>query len=237
MPSVFITGNSNGLGLGLTHHYLQQDFSVYGLSRSPCPAEHALLHQATQDLADLEQISPCLAGLLPQSLDLVILNAGILGQIQDLNETSMDAVKQLMDVNVWANKVIIDWLIQHQVEVNQLILISSGASINGNRGWGAYSLSKASINMMAKLYAHEMPSTHITAYAPGLVHTQMQDYLCNEVNTEKYPSIQHLVNAYHTADMPSIDVAASNIAQSFAACRQYPSGEFVDIRQLTSTAS
>ena len=128
--------------------------------------------------------------------------------------------------------MIIDWLIKNRIAVNQLILISSGASINGNRGWGAYSISKASINMMAKLYAHEMPDTHITAYAPGLVHTQMQDYLCQQVDVNKFPSIQNLVNAYHTPDMPDIDNAAQQIAQSFSACTAYDSGSFVDIRQL-----
>ncbi len=232
MASIFITGNSKGLGLGLTRYYLQQGDTVYSLSRGVCPIEHDRLQHKQQDLSNLQQIDAALASLLPDSVDLVILNAGMLGKIQDLADTSMQEVHQLMDTNLWSNKVIIDWLIQKPVAVKQLILVSSGASINGNRGWGAYSISKAAVNMMAKLYAHEMPDTHITAYAPGLVHTQMQDYLCHDVDTEKFPSVQHLVDAYQTQYMPDIDTAAQAIAESFAACRKFASGSFVDIRQL-----
>jgi len=232
MANIFITGNSKGLGLGLTQFYLDQGDQVYSLSRSDCPLQHKNLQHQLQDLSQLENIGQSLGALLPGSLDLVILNAGILGDINDLSDTSMQQVNNIMDINVWSNKVIIDWFIKNNTQIKQLVLISSGASVNGNRGWGVYSISKASINMMAKLYVDEMPDTHITAYAPGLVHTQMQDYLCHDVDTEKFPSISHLVNAYQTEFMPDIETAAKNIASSFDKCLQFDSGSFVDIRQL-----
>ena len=232
MAAIFITGNSQGLGLGLTRYYLEHEHQVYSLSRSACPIDHPALRSAQQDLAQLEQIGAALDALLPPALDLVILNAGILGRIEDLADTPMEAIREVMDINLWANKVIIDWLIHQPVRVEQLILMSSGASVNGNRGWGAYSISKAALNMLAKLYAHEMPATHITAYAPGLVHTRMQDYLCHEVDTDRFPSVQNLVAAFQTDAMPNPGRAAEIIARSFETCRRYPSGSFVDIRQL-----
>lgn len=232
MAAIFITGNSNGLGLGLSRYYLQQGDEVYGLSRSQCPIQDNQLHQQQCDLHDFTAITEVLSILLPKRLDLVILNAGILGKIQDLHDSSLQDIREVMDINLWANKIIIDYLINNQLAVDQLILVSSGASVNGNRGWGAYSISKAALNMMAKLYAHEMPQTHITAYAPGLIHTRMQDYLCHDVDTEKFPSITSLVNAYQTENMPGIDVAAEKIAQSFSRCLDQPSGSFIDIRQL-----
>ena len=232
MATIFITGNSSGLGLGLTQHYLNQSDQVYSLSRSDCPLTQPGLHHCKQDLSQLENIEQHLKKLLPESLDLVILNAGILGQINDLADTSMREVQSIMDINVWSNKVIIDWLIKNNIKVKQLIIISSGASINGNRGWGIYSMSKAAINMMAKLYVHEMPDTHITAYAPGLVHTKMQEYLCHDVDTVKFPSVAGLVSAYQTEYMPDVDTAAKLIAESFDKCLQFDSGSFLDIRQL-----
>lgn len=232
MSAIFISGTSKGLGLGLTRHYLQQGDQVYSVSRSPCPVQHPNIQHRTLDLSQLDAIAGNLQGLLPATLDLVILNAGVLGEIKDLAETSMQEITTIMDINVWANKIIIDSLLEQRIQVRQLILISSGASVNGNRGWGAYSISKASVNMMAKLYAEEMPHTHITAYAPGLVHTAMQDYLCQQVNPEKFPSIQRLQSAYQTEVMPDIDTAAANIAASFPRCLQFASGSFLDIRQL-----
>lgn len=232
MAKIFITGNSRGLGLGLTRFYLAQGDEVYSLSRSACPIDHANLHSRQQDLSRLSELDEALGALLPDKIDLAILNAGILGRIRDLADTPMEDIRQIMDINLWANKVIIDGLIKRPLALRQLILMSSGASVNGNRGWGAYSISKAALNMLAKLYAHEMPDTHITAYAPGLVHTQMQDYLCHDVDTIKFPSMANLVAAYHTDAMPDIDSAAQRIARSFTACLEYPSGSFLDIRQL-----
>jgi NAD(P)-dependent dehydrogenase (short-subunit alcohol dehydrogenase family) len=232
MSSIFITGNSNGLGLGLTRHYLAQGNQVYGMSRSACPLEHSALRHEIHDLANLQGLEPALDRLLIESPDLIILNAGILGEIQDLAETSMLRAQEVMQINLWSNKAIIDYLIHRRLLPRQLILVSSGASINGNRGWGAYSLSKAALNMMAKLYAHEMPDSHITAYAPGIIHTRMQDYLCREVDTDRFPSVGSLVQAYQTPTMPDIEQAARDIAASFQRCLDFPSGSFVDIRQL-----
>jgi len=232
MASIFITGNSNGLGLGLARYYLAQGDQVYGLSRSACPLQNPQLRQRAQDLKDFDGLPAALDDLLPGSLDLAVLNAGVLGEIQDLADTPLAQAREVMDINLWANKAIIDYLIQRPVETGQLILVSSGASVNGNRGWGAYSLSKAALNMMAKLYAQEMPATHVTAYAPGIIHTRMQDYLCREVDTTRFPSVGKLVSAYQTPHMPDIDSAASSIAASFERCREFPSGSFVDIRQL-----
>ena len=235
MSDIFITGNSNGLGLGLTRLFLDKGDNVFSASRSVSPTQHKNLQHSVVDLSDLSRIETTLKSLLPKQLDLVILNAGVLGKIEDLADTTMDQTKTIMDTNVWSNKVIVDWLIHQQIKVAQIIFISSGASVNGNRGWGIYSISKASINMMAKLYAAEMPETHITAYAPGIIQTKMQDYLCNDVDTDKFKSVSFLTQAYQTKDMPDIDSAARNIAESFERCKDFESGSFLDIRDLSES--
>ena len=81
MAAIFITGNSQGIGLGLTRFYLDQGATVYSTSRSPCPLQSAQLQHSELDLSRLDAIAPVLEALRPQSLQLVILNAGILGQI------------------------------------------------------------------------------------------------------------------------------------------------------------
>ncbi len=73
-----------------------------------------------------------------------------------------------------------DWLLEWGRPVRQVIMVSSGATVLGNKGWGAYALSKAGLNMLARLYDHEFPDTHISALAPGLIDTAMMDYLCVE---------------------------------------------------------
>lgn len=164
-------------------------------------------------------------------LDLVVLNAGILGEVSDLRDTSLDELKKTFDVNLWANKVLID-TITSSTKVEQIVAISSGAAINGNRGWSGYALSKAALNMMAQLYARELPDVHFSAFAPGLVNTRMQDHLCDEVTDARFESLDRLRAARHTDDMPTPEALAPKLIECFMHLRSIPSGEFRDIRKM-----
>jgi len=235
--SSLITGNSSGLGLGLTMTLLRQGATVYGLSRRGCPLRSGKLHDRRCDLTDLNAIDSVLVDLLDgvTTLDIVILNAGVLGEVRDLSQTPQPDIEQMMTVNVWSNKVLIDFLIRKRVGIGQLVLISSGASISGHRGWGAYSLSKATLNMLGRLYAREMPGTHIISLAPGLVDTAMQDYLCDPQKTDvsRYPSLQNLRDARGTIGMPGPDEVAEKILKAVPQLPElFESGDYVDIRNL-----
>ena len=149
-----------------------------------------------------------------EEIELAILNAGILGEIREMTATPLARLQQVMDVNVWANKLILDRLCDPGPQPRQIVLMSSGAAVNGNKGWGAYSLSKAAVNMLAKLYAHEIPGATLIALAPGLVDTAMQDYLCDpdQVEAERFPSVQKLRSARGSDAMPTPQAAAKRIA-------------------------
>ncbi len=236
--NVLITGNSSGLGLGLTEALMDRQAIVWGLSRRGCPLKPRfddVIRDRQQDVGQLSTLTEGLDRLLSDCLrlDLVILNAGLLGRIQDIHQTDVHDLEHQMRVNVWANKLILDWLIERQIPVDQVVAISSGAAVNMNYGWGGYSLSKAALNNLIELYAHEMPDTHLSALAPGLVDTAMQDYLCGEVDSAEFPSVQKLKDARGTEHMPDARQAAENILDLLDDLRNnQPSGAFVDIRHL-----
>lgn len=236
--NVFITGNSSGLGLGLTEALLDRDAIVWGMSRRGCPLmdhDDEGLRDRKQDLGTLNTIDEGLERLLSDCLrlDLVILNAGILGRIQEISHTDVHDLEHMMRINVWANKVILDWLIERQIPVDQVVAISSGAAVNMNYGWGGYSLSKAALNNLIQLYAPEMPDTHLISFAPGLIDTGMQDYICDEVDSDDFPSVQKLKDARGTKDMPKPREAADTILDLLDTLKSdYESGAFVDIRNM-----
>jgi len=234
--NVLITGNSSGLGLGFTREYLESGWQVFGLSRRGCPLTATNLHDQRCDIGNLESIAPALEQLVGQTgnFDLIILNAGILGEIKEIRHTTQGEIDRIMRINVWANKVILDWVINSGIYCRQIVLISSGAAVNGNKGWGGYSLSKATLNMLTRLYAHELRGTHLSALAPGLIDTAMQDYLCNPAMADvtKYPTLENLRNARGTDAMPSADQAARNIIGLINKLVDYPSGSFLDIRTM-----
>ncbi|AHE97804.1 SDR family NAD(P)-dependent oxidoreductase [Thioalkalivibrio paradoxus] len=230
--TALITGNSSGLGLGLTRVLGRQGTAVYGLSRRGCPDPVA--GDVRVDLAEHDRIAPALGRLLEgvEQLDLVVLNAGILGRIQRMQDADLAELKQGMDVNVWANKVILDELLRRRQPVGQIVAISSGAAVFGSRGWSGYALSKAALNMLVQLYAHEFPGTPVHSLAPGLVETAMQDYLCEEADAGAFPGLERLRKARGTDDMPGPEAAAQQVLDSLAALRAEPSRHFVDLRAL-----
>lgn len=236
--TIFITGVSAGIGQGLARHYLDQGDRVVGCSRrEPVDlADSPAFRFRPIDLRDFDSLSDNVAALLngTEQVDLAIMNAGVLGTIRDLAESDLDSMRAVLDVNLWAVKVVLDALFASVATVGQVVTISSGAAVNGNRGWGAYSISKAALNMLTKLYAREQPETHFCAFAPGIVDTAMQEVICDREPEERFPSVEVLRSKRGTADMPDANTAAPILA---AAIDRLPtvveSGEFTDVRKMS----
>ncbi|MEO0510021.1 MAG: SDR family NAD(P)-dependent oxidoreductase [Verrucomicrobiota bacterium] len=231
--SILITGVSSGLGHGLAKVYLESGATVYGCSRRK-PEDLEGLKFRSVDLEDESSGSAAFEELIHKvpRFDAVILNAAKLGTIQDMSATPLDDLRQTMEINVWSNKWMLDLVFSSQREVKQVIGISSGASLSGSRGWNGYSLSKAALNMLMKLYAGERPQTHFTSLAPGLIDTAMQDYLTNLPKDERYAPLEILKSAKGTEKMPDSETCARMLIDAFPKLFSYPSGEYADIRKL-----
>lgn len=232
---ILITGVSSGLGHGLAKCYLAMGAEVYGCSRrSPDDLLEQGLNFCALDLSQQGESEPKFRTWIEEveSFDVVILNAGVLGKIKDMQECSMAELKATMEVNVWSNKWILDACLGGGRTIQQVIGISSGASLSGSRGWNGYSLSKAALNMLIKLYAGECPSTHFTSFAPGLVDTAMQDYMTSLPEDPRYTPIEILKAAKGTEAMPSGYECAQKLIHAFPRLLEKESGGYADIRKL-----
>ncbi|BCX81155.1 benzil reductase ((S)-benzoin forming) [Methylomarinovum caldicuralii] len=232
MANLLITGIGSGLGKALAGYYLNRGDRVFALSRhlpDDLAGRPGLRFQPC-DLQQLEAVGPALHKLLADAerLDLVILNAGVLSAIKDMTATPLYEIDWVMTVNVWANKVLLDTLIDLGLPVEQIVGISSGAAVNCNRGWNAYSLSKAGLNVLLKLYAREMAGTHLTALAPGIIWTPMLAKVVETADTEKYPSVRRI----REVEKLSPEEAAERLAATFPRLKEYESGSFLDVRTL-----
>lgn len=236
MGNIFITGVSGGLGKAMAEYYIREGSIVYGVSRST-PKELLEYENFTfrsLDLGDLESIPMGLEKLFTEKqFDLFMLNAGIIGQYGDLADISLREAKQIEDVNVWSNKVILDYCLQNKVKVQQVVAISSGASVSNARGWSAYGVSKAALNMLISMYAAEIPDTHFCSLAPGIIDTDMQEYLNSLEADEKYQTLGVLQSAKRSGKMPSPESAAENIIRALPKIREtIKSGGYADVRKL-----
>ena len=231
----YITGVSSGLGKGLARMFLEQGVSVYGCSRREPEdlIDQGLCFQAI-DLADADAGEKLLIEQIRDvdSFDVVILNAARLGKIRDMRDTPLMDLRETMEINLWANKWILDTIFSSNRTVRQVVAISTGASQSGSRGWNGYSLSKAALNMLIKLYAGERPETHFTSLAPGLVDTAMQDYLTSLPEDDRYPPLKTLKAARGTDAMPDSETCARRLIDLFPTLLKLESGSYADIRRL-----
>ncbi|KAG8793403.1 hypothetical protein FRC16_010965 [Serendipita sp. 398] len=130
-------------------------------------------------------------------LDGVILNAGVLYPMGTVASIPVDATasdggssssklsptdtwKSLFDVNFFS----LIYTVQEALPAlrgsprkGRIIMVSSGASVKGQYGWGPYAASKAAVNSLVKTLATEEPNIATIAIRPGVVDTDMQTLL------------------------------------------------------------
>ena len=95
--NILITGCSSGLGLALTNYYLQKGFKVYGINRNKPEIQNQNFIHISFDLSKISEIKTSLTNILKEikNLDLVFLNAGMLGKIKILQELSIEEMQEV----------------------------------------------------------------------------------------------------------------------------------------------
>ena len=230
MANIFITGVSSGLGFALVQAYLDRGDHVYAVGKTlPKKFENNPgFFFYPYDLSETYMLKSTIKPFIDKhSFNLAILNAGILGDINTLENIDIEDIKEVMEVNVWANKELIDTLSQYAT-VKQVVGISSGAAVNGSKGWGAYSLSKSGLNMLLKVYAKELTDIHFSALAPGIIQTAMVEKIINDVDDTVYTSAKTLKDSH----IQSPKEAAKHLISTFPKLLHYESGSFLDVRTM-----
>lgn len=229
LKNILITGCSSGLGFALANYYLEKDFKVYGISRNKPDIKNENFIHKSFDLSNISKIKEELSAFILdiKEINTVFLNAAMLGKIKILSELSIQELNEVYSLNVYANKELLDILINMKVE--NIIVISSGASKNGYKGWGSYSLSKAGVNMLVNLYSNEMINTKIIALAPGVIKTPMTDYIRFELDENIFPSVKKL----NVGVVQTPQETARKIFELTQKLDNFQSGSYVDIREIT----
>jgi len=217
--NVLITGISRGIGYGLANYYLKNN-NLYAIGRKNPFGKKVKFYKL--DLSAVEKIKEAIDVLEIKNLDLAILNAGILGEIKDMKEWSVKELEDIFKINVWANKVLIDYISSF---TKKIVVISSGAGVNGNKGWGGYSLSKCAINMMVKIYSQEIDSK-IYALAPGVIETDMVKSVIS-FDKNRYPSLKRVEEG-----MVNLKDGIKRIVKTIEKLDEFESGSYVDVRTI-----
>ncbi len=230
MINVLITGIGSGIGKALAKRYLDNGDNVYAIGQN-FPKDfdsHTNFFFFPYDLRKTYLLQSTIEPFIKnRSFHTVILNAGMLGDIEELCKLELSNIKDVMELNVWANKELID-TISKNAKVQQIVAMSSGAALNGSKGWGPYSLSKSALNMLIKVYAKELPEIHFTALAPGIVKTPMTEQIIKYEDANRFPAVEKIKKS----KMKTADDAAKDLIYLIPKLYEYESGSFIDIRDI-----
>jgi len=111
-------------------------------------------------------------------LDVLVGNAGDLGTLAPVGHIEPAEFQRVMDINLTANWRLLRSLdpLLRQSEAGRAIFVSSSVGSQARPFWGTYSISKAALEMLVKVYAEEIKSTKIRANLidPGRTRTGMR---------------------------------------------------------------
>lgn len=223
MDKVLITGTTSGLGASLLKVYNEQGYSVQSIDRKDC--DFKKLDQVQQAVDSCIKVDRFID--ITNNYKYVFLNAGILGELLPVKDISLYDYQEVFNVNVWANKLIIDELLKTKA-VKNIICISSGAASKGYYGWSLYCATKAAIKQLMSCYAIENPEVSFLSLAPGLVKTKMQDEI-QQYDEKDIPSVKKFKDAYDTMQTP--DECAEKIYKNLDSILNQKQ-DFFDLRNL-----
>jgi hypothetical protein len=87
--------------------------------------------------------------------------------------------------------------------------------------------------MLARLYSHEMPDTHILSIAPGLINTPMLSGIIESSDSKTFPSLKVIKDKMDNNEVLSPIYVAKRLATIAKELKdKYNSGQFIDIREL-----
>jgi len=233
---VLITDTGSVFGHALAMEYLNTGAHVYGIS----PRSNDQLNKyvnykhLNQDIKKFDELDIKLNAFLGHVnvFDLVILNADTMPEKLEIMKTPLEKIIEAMNVNVLANKVIIDVLLGCSSAIYQVVAISSGALISSARGWNAYAISKSALNTLMRLYAQEVPETHFSAIDPGMTDRAIDKSDYRKGNKKMHPVSRKLKGVHKKGNIPDPIYAANYMIEAMGIVLQEESGTYRDVRDL-----
>jgi NAD(P)-dependent dehydrogenase (short-subunit alcohol dehydrogenase family) len=190
-PTVLITGSNRGIGLELAKQYAEKGWKVIATVRDPATAtdlqaiasKHKNVAVEKLDVTDSAAIEQLAAKYKGQPIDVLINNAGMLGdtEAQSLAKLDYATFEKVLHTNTYAPLKISQAFLPNVEASSQkkIVAITSGlSSITGTQRAGNlyfYRVSKSGLNMAMRVLQVETRDKGIKVgiLAPGVVDTRL----------------------------------------------------------------
>ena len=184
VKTVLLTGATGGLGQSIANEFYEKEFHLIltGTNDEKLEALRSKFDRNTNvikcNLAKISDIENLFTQIKPNSIDILINNAGITKDNLFLRMKEQDW-DEVLNINLKANYNLCKMVIKEMVKKRwgRIINISSAVAKMGNPGQTNYAASKAAIEGFTRSLALEIASRGITvnAVAPGFIKTEILD--------------------------------------------------------------
>lgn len=202
-----VTGASRGIGAATAVALAQAGAHVVLVARDGTALEavEESIHEAggsatiaPLDMADGDTISRLTAAIAQrwQKLDILILNAAMLGTLAPIAAADNKEFNRLFTLNVLAQQAMIAACepLLRRADAGKLIALTSSVARTPRAYWGAYGASKAALENLVTSFGEEMRNVSNVRTAiidPGATRTEMRAraYPGEDASTVKEPAV------------------------------------------------
>ncbi|WP_428408818.1 SDR family NAD(P)-dependent oxidoreductase [Hyphococcus sp.] len=212
--TALVTGASRGIGRSIAVGLAKAGAHVLALARTTGALEEvddeikaaggkaSLIPMDLVEADGIERLADALTERF-QALDILVLNAGSLGELAPLPDIDPRVWKHTLDLNVTANWRLIralDPLLRNSTDARLIGLSSRVGGEAAKAFWGTYAVTKAAFDMLLKTYAEENAKTsvNVSLISPGPMRTEMRKLAMPGEDPETLPHPDELLPlVYH----------------------------------------
>ena len=216
-----VTGASRGIGKAVARVFAREGAELVLVSRTTGGLEELddEIRQLTGrtsllvplDLREFEAIDRLGYALYERygRLDVLVGNAGELGTLAPVGHIEPAEFQRVMDLNLTANWRLLRSLdpLLRQSEAGRAIFVSSSVGSQARPFWGTYSISKAALEMLVRIYAEEIKQTRIRANLidPGRTRTGMRAKAYPGEDPQTLPTPEQIAEKFLPLALPDFE--------------------------------
>ncbi len=185
-----VTGASRGIGAAVARRYAEEGAHIIAVARTIGGLEEldddirsisgqpaTLVDVDITDATKIDEIGALIFERFHR-LDILVGNAATLGTLSPLSHILPEVWENVMTVNLTANWRLLRALdpLLRSSKAGRAVFVTSTVGAEARAYWGPYSISKAGLEMMTRIYAEEVSKTpvRVNLINPGATRTQMR---------------------------------------------------------------
>jgi NAD(P)-dependent dehydrogenase (short-subunit alcohol dehydrogenase family) len=209
---VLVTGANRGIGKALVKAFASHGSKICVVARTSESARNVALELRREfgtdaigsecDVRNYRRVQNVIDDTIRRlgGLDIMVNNAGELGQIADLAKTDPNSWHSVIDTNLngsfyFAHAVLPP---MRRQKSGRIVFVSSSVGREARPNWGAYSVSKWAVEGLMKLIAAENPDTGVATCSvnPGGTATEMRRQAFPQEDPTTLPTAENVAAAF-----------------------------------------